>query len=117
MQLKVGSNISNNKVLLMYMATPDKPAKTPSYIISKENADEFVNMYNTQSKKLKNFSVISTLIGAFSGTIAGLTKKNLSKTLIYSLIGAISGMIVSTIYSYTKKNNLMDKYSVKKYSR
>ena len=117
MQLKVGSNISSNKVVLVYMATPDKPSVIPSYVIQKENADEFVQKYNKQPQKLKKFSVITTLSTTLVGVIAGIKKKNLLNGIIFSIIGMLTGIILSAAFSHNKKDKLMDEYGVKKYSR
>ena len=45
MKLQVGPNIDSTMVRLDFRKSPDKPDYTPSYIIEKTKADEFVQNY------------------------------------------------------------------------
>ena len=115
MQLKVKQNIGKDKVVLTYKTSPTKPVKTPSYIIKKEKADEFVKKYNSQEKILSRLSIFLTLA---TSTIAGIfsikqgrnnlykSKFALFKPLIHILIGTLTGGVISSMFSSKLKNNL-----------
>ena len=116
MKLQVGPNIDNTMVRLDFRKSPDKPEYTPSYIIEKSKADEFVKKYNEQETKLFNFTIISSAVFAGLGWLASRHKSNWLWKIFSIPAGIISGATVGAMISSHNKSNLMDKYNVKEMS-
>ncbi|MBO5385540.1 hypothetical protein J6A64_04420 [bacterium] len=117
MRLQVGQRIDNNRVRLDFRNSPDKPKNTPSYEIEKSKADEFVRKYNAQEKKLLNFTMVtSSLLGGISAIIA-IVKHSIKHAIIGIPLGILAGWLIGTTISSHKKNDLMDRYNVKEYSK
>lgn len=123
MKLQIGPNLENGRVRLDYKSSPEKPSNAPSYTIPKENADEFINQYNLQSKKLHKLTTACTIAGGISGwaisikNTAEKNKRHLFATIFGIPAGLLTGALVSSIISYEKKDSLMDKYNVKIYQK
>lgn len=120
MKLIIGANIEDNRVRLDYKPGPNKPENAPSYTIKEDKADEFVKKYNRQVETLHKITTASVAVGAVGGWILAL--RNIAKNklqLITSTLGIPAGIalgfLASAILSSCLKNNLMDKYDVKKY--
>lgn len=121
MKLIIGANLEGNTVRLDYKSGPEKPANTPSYIIKEDRADEFVKKYNRQVETLHKVTTAFVTAGAVGGWILALRSIAKSKLqLITSTLGIPAGIalgfLISAIISSCLKNNLMDKYDVKKYN-
>ena len=117
MRLQVGQSIDNNRVRLDFRNSPDKPKNTPSYQIEKSKADEFVRKYNSQEKKLLNFTMVtSSLLGGI-GAIIAIVKSSIKHAIIGIPLGILAGWLIGTTISSHKKNDLMDRYNVKEYSK
>lgn len=117
MRLQVGQSIDNNKVRLDFRNSPDKPKNTPSYQIEKSKADEFVRKYNSQEKKLLSFTMLSSsLLGGF-GAIIAMVKHSWKHAIVGVPAGILTGWAVGAAISSHKKNDLMDEYNVKEYSK
>ena len=117
MRLQIGQNIDNSRVRLDFRNSPDKPKNTPSYQIEKSKADEFVRKYNSQEKKLFNFTMITSSLLGGVGAIIAIVKHSIKHALIGIPLGVLAGWIIGTSVSSHKKNDLMDKYNVKEYSK
>ena len=117
MRLQVGQSIDNNRVRLDFRNSPDKPKNTPSYEIEKSKADEFVRKYNSQEKQLLKFTMItSSLLGGI-GAIIAIVKRSIKHAIIGIPLGILAGWLIGTTISSHKKNDLMDRYNVKEYSK
>lgn len=120
MQLKIAQNLEGNKVRLDYKSSPSKPDYAPSYVIDKENADEFIKKYNKQENSLLNITVLLSALGGIgAGFLSTKNKGYKSKLKILKPVisvpaGISAGLILSSVISSVKKNDLMDKYHVKK---
>lgn len=117
MRLQIGQNIDNSRVRLDFRNSPDKPKNTPSYQIEKSKADEFVRKYNSQEKKLFNFTMITSSLLGGVGAIIAIVKHSIKHALIGIPLGVLAGWIIGTSVSSHKKNDLMDKYNVKEYTK
>lgn len=117
MRLQIGQNIDDSRVRLDFRNSPDKPKNTPSYQIEKSKADEFVRKYNSQEKKLFNFTMITSSLLGGVGAIIAIVKHSIKHALIGIPLGVLAGWIIGTSVSSHKKNDLMDKYNVKEYSK
>ena len=117
MRLQIGQNIDNSRVRLDFRNSPDKPKNTPSYQIEKSKADEFVRKYNSQEKKLFNFTMITSSLLGGVGAIIAIVKHSIKYALIGIPLGVLAGWIIGTSVSSHKKNDLMDKYNVKEYTK
>ena len=117
MRLQVGQRIDNNRVRLDFRNSPDKPKNTPSYQIEKSKADEFVRKYNSQEKKLFNFTMITSSLLGVIGAIMAMVKHSIKHAIIGIPLGILTGWLIGTAVSSHKKNDLMDKYNVKEYSK
>ncbi len=114
MYISAAQEIQNNKVKLVYKNSPYKPYNAPSYKIDKQYADEFVKKYNSKTSELNKLTACFSMFGAVVG-FAAAGKKLTSKIFKGLPIGAFSGLIAGGIISYSCKNNLMEKYNVRKY--
>ncbi len=117
MRLQIGPNIDNNRVRLDFRKSPDKPSNVPSYEIDRSKADEFVKKYNAQEKQLLNLTMVSVAAFAILGWVSSLRKRSLAWALIGIPGGIVAGLGVGAMISSHRKNNLMDKYDVKEYSK
>lgn len=117
MRLQIGPNIDSNKVRLDFRKSPDRPDNPPSYQIDSTRADEFVNRYNSQAKKLDKFIMVSVSVLATLGFVAGMAKRSILGSLVGIAGGLLAGLGLGAAYSSHKKNNLMDKYDVKEVSQ
>ena len=117
MRLQVGQSIDKNRVRLDFRNSPDKPKNTPSYEIEKSKADEFVRKYNSQEKKLFNFTILTSSVLGGIGAIIAISKRSFKHALFGIPIGILTGWGIGTTFSYHKKNGLMDEYNVKEYSK
>jgi uncharacterized membrane protein YsdA (DUF1294 family) len=117
MRIQVSQNIDNNRVRLDFRNSPDKPKNTPSYEIEKSKADEFVRKYNSQEKKLFNFTILTSSVLGGIGAIIAMVKHSFKHALFGIPIGILTGWGIGTSFSSHKKNNLMDEYDVKEYSK
>ncbi len=117
MRLQIGQSIDNNRVRLDFRNSPDKPKNTPSYQIEKSKADEFVRKYNHQEKKLLNFTMIASIALGSVSAIISIAKRSLRWALIGIPAGVLAGWGIGTTVSSIKKNDLMDKYDVKIFSK
>ena len=113
MRLHVATDIDERNVRLEFKKSPDRPNSAPSYKIHKSQADEFVSVYNSQEKKLRNLSAGLTVGGVLMGYYLARKSYLVLTKLIASFIGAIVGSGVGAIVSSSKKNDLMDKYNVR----
>ena len=117
MRLQVGQSIDNNRVRLDFRNSPDKPKNTPSYQIEKSKADEFVRQYNSQEKKLLNFTMVTSSLFGGIGAIIAIVKRSIKHAIIGIPLGILAGWLIGTTISSHKKNDLMDRYNVKEYSK
>ncbi len=113
MKLQVGPNIDNSMVRLDFRKSPDKPDYTPSYIIEKSKADDFVREYNEQENKLLNFTIITSAVFAALGWLTSRHKSSWLWKIFSIPAGIIAGGAVGAMISSHNKSNLMDKYNVK----
>lgn len=113
MKLQVGPNIDNQMVRLDFRKSPDKPEYTPSYIIEKSKADEFVKEYNDQETKLINLTILTSSIFATLSWLASRHKNNWLWKLFSIPAGIIAGAGLGAIIASHNKSSLMDKYNVK----
>lgn len=116
MKLQVGPNIDSTMVRLDFRKSPDKPDYTPSYIIEKNKADEFVQKYNEQETKLFNLTIITSAVFAALGWLASRHKSSWLWKIFSIPAGIIAGASVGAMISSHNKSNLMDKYNVKEMS-
>lgn len=122
MKLRIGQNIGDNNVRLEYKSSPTKPDQSPSYIIEKSKADEFVRKYNSQEENLSKGTFFTAGAGAVTGGLLTLrnhaykSKYKILKPLIGIPVGILTGILLSSVVSSEMKSNLMDKYNVKKYN-
>lgn len=113
MKLSVQEYLDNNRAHLEYVKSPYKPRYAPSYIVSGERADEFVNKYNAQSKALVKNSVLMTSLGLIIGCGMGLSQNSKKiSLLIKSCAGALIGLGTGIAISQHEKKKLMDEYHV-----
>jgi uncharacterized membrane protein len=117
MRLQVGAGISNNNVRLDFRKSSDRPNNTPSYIIEKSKADEFVKKFNTQEKKLLNLTMLTATGLAIIGWISALHKRSWKHALTVIPLGFVSGLGLGAIFASYKKNRLMNEYNVKEFSK
>ena len=117
MRLQVGQSIDNNRVRLDFRNSPDKPKNTPSYQIEKSKADEFVRKYNSQEKKHLNFTMVKISLLGGIGAIIAFVKSSIKHAIIGIPLGILAGWLIGTTISSHKKNDLMDRYNVKEYSK
>lgn len=113
MKLQVGPNIDNTMVRLDFRKSPDKPDYTPSYIIEKSKADEFVKQYNEQETKLINITLLTSGVFAALGWLASRHKSNWLWKIFSIPAGIIAGAGIGAFISSHTKSHLMDKYDVK----
>ncbi len=114
MRLEIGPNIGNNKVRLDFKRSPDRPDNIYSYEIEKSKADEFVKKYNAQERKLLDLTILSVAFFSIIGWLAGIRKRSWAWAVIGIPAGIITGLGLGAAISSYKKNNLMDKYDVKR---
>ncbi|MBQ8459437.1 hypothetical protein IJ541_04970 [bacterium] len=117
MKLQISTRIDDNRVRLDFRNSPGKPHYTPSYEIDKSKADEFIKEYNKQEKKLQNITTYSIGIAGLIGFLATFKKHSFKHSFIGTLAGLIAGFGIGAGISAHKKNELMDKYDVKEYSK
>ena len=116
MHLQVGQNIDGNKVRLDFSKSPSNPSNSPSYVIEKDKADEFVSKYNKQENKLSRNINLAVATFALVGWGVSIWKKSLKMALLWVPAGILAGLGLGALISARKKNNLMDKYQVREYS-
>ncbi len=117
MRLQIGPSIDNNKVRLDFRKSPDRPDNPPSYQIDSTKADEFVNRYNSQSKNLNKFTLITVSVLTVLGFAAGMLKRSIVGSFAGIAGGILAGLSLGAAYSSYRKNSLMDKYDVKEISQ
>ena len=114
MKLRIGAETANGKTRLEYIKTPSSPNNSPSYLIKKEKADEFVRKYNDLDTNMNIMGAFLTTASSIMGwTIAYEKKQAIKISLLGTLVGAITGVILNSIITHYKKNSLMNKYNVK----
>ncbi len=116
MDLQIGQSIDNNRVRLDFRKSPSKPTNSPSYVIERDLADEFVNQYNKQEEKLLKNIKRGIVAFAVVGWGVSIWKKSLKMALMWVPLGILAGLGIGAIVSAHHKNNLMDKYQVREYS-
>ncbi len=117
MRLQIGPSIDNNRVRLDFRRSPDRPENTPSYQIESSKANEFVKIYNSQSKTLNKFTVGSATILSGMGLAYGIKKKSILASVLGVFIGLLAGLGIGAGIASRKNSNLMDKYDVKEISQ
>ena len=108
------NNINSKTVRLEYTSSDDKPKRVPSYTISADKADEFVEKYNKQTKNMAKFTTAASILGGFTGLFTAKDKS--IKTIPRIIIGTAAGFLASTFVAYKLNSYLMKKYNVKIYN-
>ncbi len=116
MRLRVSQELENNKVRLDYINSPSRPSNTPSYMMNKAKADEFVSKYNKEYEESINTSILSLFTGIFVGLLFAIRKNTnrIKRSIIGISSGALLGLIFSAAMIRRSKNKLMDEYEVKR---
>lgn len=114
MRLQIGPNLDNNNVRLDFKRSPDIPSNAPSYEIQAHKADEFVKKYNKQEKNLMSGTLVSSLALATTSLILSLKRNSWLWAILGIPGGIFTGIGVGAMVSSHKKNDLMDKYNVKR---
>ena len=117
MKLQVGQSIDNGNVRLDFRKSPDKPKNSPSYIIDKSKADEFVKKYNDMEQKLLRNTNLTVAILAVAGWVVSIAKRSLKMALFGIPAGIVAGLGIGAGISAYQKNKLMDNYHVKEFKK